>query len=551
MSSLRNCLHAARTLTVLAVGLVGARAFAQDFDISVQGNAGWEWAPDRQGLNDPLYRRIWVRSEKPIITGADVNCAHVRDMALLKDKRNRPFFEDGKYVTYFWGRQLPSGYIDTYRAESYDLDNWFNFKQVLAHGTLGLDQSYAGVGTVLRVGAGDYRMWYQAKAQSRTATNIALATSTDGVNWVKKGVVVSGTNLVDVFDLSVPFVYTLSDGSYVMLAEGNGLSETTRKWRAYGFTSKDGFKWTPLNSGRPLIDVGPDGSWDAGFVANPKLMQTANGFVVMYNGGSDPRSDAACFQIGFATSKTLAGPWVKDAVGPVMGRNCYPANYGLETSCWTMNADGDDWLTFAQDFPGGSRTSSIYRVTPINLPGIIMQSDRYGASVMSQPAPTGKFTALTRSFIGAGRDDVLTPVTLLGLFDSKGVNADISRALKDQRRIEVRRCSGSWSTPGDVSISYIDPKFTEWYWTGTTWVNTPYYLPLNLEDSAWATIQDIGSLYKVTVQFGDDDTVLTTTTIPKTAVRPFSNGRCVVVGDPYLDNVGAQLYVLEATLLPY
>jgi hypothetical protein len=469
-------------------------------------------------------------------------------MAILKDKRNRPVIEDGKYVTYFWGRQLPSGFIDTYRAESYDLDNWFNYQQVVPHGVPGLDQAYAGVGTVLKFGPTDYRLWYQAKARSSTQTSIALATSTDGINWTKKGVVLSGTDLVDVYDLAVPFIYTLPNGTFLMLAEGNGLSETTKKWRVYGFTSTDGLKWTRLNSGKPLLDVGADGTWDGGFVANPKLMQTSKGYVIMYNGGSEPRSDTACFQIGFATATNLAGPWAKDQTGPVMGRSRYPANYGLETSCWTMDDAGTDWLTYVQDFPGGSRTSSIYRVNPISYPGILLQADRYGASLMSQAVGTGKFTALSRTFMGAGRDDVLTPVTVLGLFDSKDVQANTNRNLKDLRRIEVRRCSGSWANPGDVSISYIDPKFIEWYWTGSTWVNSPVYIPADLAESVWATIQDCETYYKVTVQHGDNDDVLTSTTIMKSAIKPFAVGRSVVVGDPYTDNVGAQLYVLEATV---
>lgn len=522
----------------------------RDFQPVTSGNGRAITLARANNLSDPRARQVFARAELPIFSGAEVGYNQARDLAILKDTSNQAVLENGHYVAYYWARTLPLGFIDTFRSESTDLKKWSAPSLALAHGLADVDSSYAGVGTVVKFGPTDYRMWYQARATASTSfTTVALATSTDGVTWNKQGVVLKGSDLVSVADLSVPFFYRLSNGKFVLLAEGNGLTETLRKWRVYGFISDDAANWKPINGGQPLLDVGPAGTWDNGHVANPKIMELPDHSIVLeFNGGEVPNSSSAAFQIGFATARSIEGPYTIEPSSPVIGRVTTPPNYGIETSCWILDPTRTRWLHFIQDYPGNSRTSSIYWSPPILDAGMLLQSTRTDTAFLKYTVGPTAFTAFSRSYIVDARDDVTTAPNLLSAYDLASIGPSTARQLQDNRRLMIRRATASTANPGDVTISYFDSGFKEWFWNGTAWVGTTTYLPCDLERPVEARIEDLGTTYHLQVSYADSNGVVGNATVAKSAVMPFSNGRTLVIGDPTTDDCSSELFVTDAAV---
>jgi sucrose-6-phosphate hydrolase SacC (GH32 family) len=76
-------------------------------------------------------------------------------------------------------------------------------------------------------------------------------------------------------------------------------------------TSTDGGTWTkyddPATTDKPLMDSDPvfqpgeNGAWDAGWVHQPRVFQTPNGWIMIYRGTSDTRGSV--MKLGLATSQ--------------------------------------------------------------------------------------------------------------------------------------------------------------------------------------------------------------------------------------------------------
>jgi sucrose-6-phosphate hydrolase SacC (GH32 family) len=76
-------------------------------------------------------------------------------------------------------------------------------------------------------------------------------------------------------------------------------------------TSQDGVSWSkdPLN---PILDIGPIGSWDHGFVYLPNVLLNGTTFHMWYDGFGGTYE-----QIGHATSED-GSTWIKDPLNPVV-----------------------------------------------------------------------------------------------------------------------------------------------------------------------------------------------------------------------------------------
>ncbi|MFO0547653.1 MAG: hypothetical protein U0271_04645 [Polyangiaceae bacterium] len=75
--------------------------------------------------------------------------------------------------------------------------------------------------------------------------------------------------------------------------------------RLYRLTSKDGVHWT-LASTTPILDVGPAGSWDAGGVETPAVVEFNGQYHLFYTGypvpPSDPNHAVTDYRVGHAVS---------------------------------------------------------------------------------------------------------------------------------------------------------------------------------------------------------------------------------------------------------
>jgi predicted GH43/DUF377 family glycosyl hydrolase len=104
-----------------------------------------------------------------------------------------------------------------------------------------------------------------------------------------------------------PHVLKTSDG-YVMYYSGVNASGTQMIGMA---TSSDGIHWAkyndesttdePFAQSDPVFELGEKGTWDAGWVHQPRVFQTAEGWVMIYRGISEMRGPT--MKLGLATSQ--------------------------------------------------------------------------------------------------------------------------------------------------------------------------------------------------------------------------------------------------------
>jgi predicted GH43/DUF377 family glycosyl hydrolase len=110
----------------------------------------------------------------------------------------------------------------------------------------------------------------------------------------------------DAKQVLAPDVLKTEDG-YLMYYSGVNLSGTQMIGIA---TSSDGINWikyndestvdTPFSESDPVLPLGEKGNWDAGWVHQPRVFQTAEGWVMIYRGMSETRGPT--MKLGLATS---------------------------------------------------------------------------------------------------------------------------------------------------------------------------------------------------------------------------------------------------------
>jgi hypothetical protein len=523
----------------------------------VAGNGTAEVLPLRD-INSTQAYRAWTRSENPILQASDLgnpNFDYVRELTLLRDTNNLAVKEGGKYIGYFAARNGTTGVMDSYRTESNNLTSWTNFQPAVVHGQAGLDSISASVSSVMKFSPTDYRMWYWARESFPGVydATIAFATSTDGINWTKQGVAVN-KNLLNVAGTSkamgVPWVYHLSNGTYVLLVEAYGSDDP--EWRIFGFTSSDALTWTVINSGNAILNLGITNAWDDASVANPKLMELSDGTLVIEYNGADTAVNN--FQLGYATSSSITGTFSRNISNPMIGISNPTDNYGVETSHWSLDETGNNWIHFHQEFSGTSATAKIYKSDPILAQGALLQGNVDSDSAfLGTTLSSSLFVARNKTYMGSTRDDSGTSPLILALWDSVSVpNSNISTNLQSIRRLEIVRQAYGRTAKGDIYIFYWDASGTRQSWDGSSWTTTATSIVTDYERPIFAQITDDGTNYAISVRYADSvGGAIATATIVKSSVKAFSNGRVLLVGDPFTEAWKGQLFVESMLVRSY
>ena len=168
-----------------------------------------------------------------------------------------------------------------------------------------------------------------------TAWRTGLATSADGIQWTKRGLALSP-------DLGS------WEGGYIA-ANGSALVEGAefRYWYQAGnppriglARSSDGLHWSKL--ARPVVALGPRGSWDERGVADPYVIRAGGRLYLFYLGQDRARRQ----RLGVARS-TDGLHWTKLRSNPVLdlGENGTFDENGLgEPAVWA--ARGSYWMLY-------------------------------------------------------------------------------------------------------------------------------------------------------------------------------------------------------------
>jgi hypothetical protein len=174
----------------------------------------------------------------------------------------------------------------------------------------------------------------------------ALATSEDGVNWRKQGIVVRA-----------------APGSYIA-ANGSAVSYGGQVWYWYETGTKDRLRISLARSADartwrqelvPVLEVGPSGSWDERAVADPYVIRIDPYFYMYYLG----QDRAVRQRIGVARSGDGVH-WEKLRANPVVEMDEEEAGIG-EPAVW--QSDGFYWMLYTvRDF-GENRYLRLARST--------------------------------------------------------------------------------------------------------------------------------------------------------------------------------------------
>ena len=162
---------------------------------------------------------------------------------------------------------------------------------------------------VLKAGGG-YRMYHPGKDASGKH-GLLMRASKDGKQWGNPRLVLAG-NVLD------PCVLQVAGGGFHLYYCSGGKKKkdgkTVWEFQNRAATSPDGIHWE--KSPRPILPLGPEGSWDTISHAGPCVLELADGFHLWYLGSGEINGKTA-WRIGHAQSKGGL-TWKKTGESPVL-----------------------------------------------------------------------------------------------------------------------------------------------------------------------------------------------------------------------------------------
>lgn len=176
------------------------------------------------------------------------------------------------------------------------------------------DALKCGPNSILKVAAGDYRMWYEGIEDvvgTDEQNTVCYATSPDGTAWTKyaSNPIATGGVAWEKNEMCPGTVIRLSSSDYRMWYHGGNNSGP----RQIGYaTSADGLSWSKFGS-NPVVTPGAGGAWDETAVVEPKVFRVSSSDYRMWYRGWN---SSLVFRVGYATSADGIS-WTKYGSNPV------------------------------------------------------------------------------------------------------------------------------------------------------------------------------------------------------------------------------------------
>ena len=185
-------------------------------------------------------------------------------------------------------------------ATSTDGINWVKYagNPILTSSVSGYDQRYVARPNVIKLLL-NYNMWYTGRNAATPKVNkILYATSFDGIHWTKwpTPVLLPATNF-NAWDSYGVYgpAVIYTNQSFVLWY--SGLNQNL-VGPAIGFaTAPEGATWTRA-SNNPILSPGPQGTWDSAGVEQPSVVQVGSTYMMYYDGYSSSQGQ----MIGLALS---------------------------------------------------------------------------------------------------------------------------------------------------------------------------------------------------------------------------------------------------------
>lgn len=185
-------------------------------------------------------------------------------------------FDPGNYRMWYYGRSLAGGSIGL--ATSPDGRSWRKLGVVITPSLPAEAGGFIAYPEVIEVAA-EYHMWYSG--YDGFNFRILAAVSADGMSWQKLGVVVDlgvpgAPDDYYVFEPTVVF----RDGTYYMWYTASSSANPSGRHIMFA-TSTDGISWAKRGV---VLQAGPPGSMDDQRVLDPSVRWTGNRYVMIYAG---------------------------------------------------------------------------------------------------------------------------------------------------------------------------------------------------------------------------------------------------------------------------
>lgn len=221
--------------------------------------------------NDHLY---WLDNpQNPLVKKLNTSLDNygVRTAYLIKDA--------DEYKMWFSGGSENSE-SSVFGARSGDGLAWerMGYSPVLSKGTSGSwDSQHVGAGPVIKID-GVYYMYYSGWSDYRYQWHIGLATSYDGLIWVKKNYPV--LNAGNSYDYRIGAHSVIKVGNQYLLYYG-GQSQNNNRWAEYIAISNDGINWTKAGE-NPVLE--PEENWENIFSSHTSVIYENRQFKMFYEG---------------------------------------------------------------------------------------------------------------------------------------------------------------------------------------------------------------------------------------------------------------------------
>jgi beta-1,2-mannobiose phosphorylase / 1,2-beta-oligomannan phosphorylase len=263
----------------------------------------------------------WVKySGNPVLGGSLGTCFDM-SVDVASDGMHRIWFS--------WRPKRGIGY-----AESSDGLHWdVREELVLTHDASNPAEKNEVTRPYVLVDDDGLTMWYSAHGDKQVV--IARATSSDGINWNRQGVVLPPSLPWEKAALMCPSVLRDDHGRYHMWYSGGERYEPD----AIGYaTSVNGVDWTRVQEA-PVLRPAGDESWESDRVAGAHVFRQGEWLYAAYIGFANGFEDSA---IGIARSRDGV-IWERHANNPVLSRG-EPGEFdSINVYKPFVVVDGDEW----------------------------------------------------------------------------------------------------------------------------------------------------------------------------------------------------------------
>ena len=214
-------------------------------------------------LNTSIYWKDWVKQGIVVDTDTVDDDDYVRYPCVIR--------EDDTYKMWYSGSSNGGTSYNTMYATSINGENWDKQGIVMSPGGV-FDSDDVRTPYVLNDG-GTYKMWYGGSDGSNY--RVMYATSIDGIAWTKQGMVLDVGGVQETVMVSSPCV-AIEDGTYKMWYAGYDGSN----WRIFYATSSDGVSWVKQGL---IMDYG-DSTPEAISILFPTVIKTDGIYYMWYTG---------------------------------------------------------------------------------------------------------------------------------------------------------------------------------------------------------------------------------------------------------------------------